>query len=86
MRRIAAMIALPAASTIALAQARYEVGYQFDCEPEVVHRVAPPFALETWSPSGWHWVSMRFPASIEEASDWGMISARIFTIPRGSRI
>ncbi|OAB62987.1 hypothetical protein AY599_15045 [Leptolyngbya valderiana BDU 20041] len=43
MHRTAATAALLAASTIALAQARYEIGYQFDDEPEVVRVESQPF-------------------------------------------
>ena len=47
-----ATTALLAASTIALAQARYEIGYQFDDEPEVVRAESEPFAVsELWRPA-----------------------------------
>ncbi|MFI4916356.1 MAG: GC-type dockerin domain-anchored protein [Phycisphaerales bacterium JB060] len=73
-----AIATLLTTTTLVHAQARYEIGYQFNCEPPVVFSDDQPFAVETWSPVGWHWVSVRFPDSVEAAADWGMISARVF--------
>ncbi len=51
MHRNVVTAALLAASTIALAQARYEIGYQFDDEPEVVRVQSEPFTVsELWRP------------------------------------
>jgi hypothetical protein len=45
MHQAAAITALLAAATLAQAQARYEIGYQFDDEPEIVRVEPRPFSV-----------------------------------------
>lgn len=51
MHHAAAITALLAAATLTQAQARYEIGYQFDDEPEVVQVEGEPFSVSgEWLP------------------------------------